>query len=76
MWGWSLGEAWDAFLRGKAVITFSWGDVGSLSQLPDRSVIQGKLGVAPIPGSEKYYDLETKQWVEKRNFVANTVGAS
>jgi len=76
MWGWSLGEAWDAFLRNKAVITFSWGDVGSLSQLPDQSEVRGKLGAAPIPGSEKYYDLETKQWVEKRNFVANTSGAS
>ncbi|MDI3525549.1 MAG: multiple sugar transport system substrate-binding protein [Candidatus Atribacteria bacterium] len=76
MWGWSLGEAWDAFLRGKAVLTFSWGDVGSLSQLPESSNIKGKLGVAPIPGSEKYYDLETQQWVNQRNFVANTVGAS
>ena len=26
--GWSLGEAWDYFLRGKAVFVFSWGDVG------------------------------------------------
>lgn len=76
MFGWSLGEAWDAFLRGKAVMCWSWGDVGSLAQLPDRSAIQGKLGVAPIPGSDKYYDLETKQWVHKKNFVANTVGAS
>jgi multiple sugar transport system substrate-binding protein len=76
MFGWSLGEAWDAFLRGKAVMCWSWGDVGSLAQLPDRSAIQGKLGVAPIPGSDKYYDLETKQWVNKKNFVANTVGAS
>lgn len=76
MFGWSLGEAWDAFLRGKAVMCWSWGDVGSLAQLPDRSDIKGKLGVAPIPGSEKYYDLETQQWVYKKNFVANTVGAS
>lgn len=76
MFGWSLGEAWDAFLRDKAIMCWSWGDVGSLAQLPESSVIMGKLGVAPIPGSDKYYDLETKQWVYKKNFVANTVGAS
>lgn len=76
MYGWDLGEAWDAFLRNKAVMTFSWGDVGSLAQLPEHSEIMGKLGVAPIPGSERYYDLENQEWVEERNFVANTVGAS
>ena len=29
---WSLGEAWDFFLRGKAVFNFSYGDVGGLAQ--------------------------------------------
>jgi len=80
MWGWSLGEAWDAFLRGKAVITFSWGDVGALAQLPESSTIMGKVGAAGIPGSTETYDLEKKQWVkwpvDKPNFVGNTVGAS
>jgi ABC-type glycerol-3-phosphate transport system permease component len=33
MWGWSLGEAWADFLSGKAIATFSWGDVGSLTRL-------------------------------------------
>ena len=30
--GWSLGEAWDYFLRGKSIFVFSWGDVGALCQ--------------------------------------------
>ncbi|HSV30843.1 MAG TPA: extracellular solute-binding protein [Atribacteraceae bacterium] len=76
MFGWELGEAWDFFLRGNAVMTFSWGDVGTLSQLPEHSTIMGKLGAAPIPGSERYFDMEKQEWVEERNFVANTVGAS
>ena len=40
--GWSLGEAWDYFLRGKAVFVFTWGDVGALCQDEARSKIQGK----------------------------------
>jgi len=78
MWGWSLGEAWDAFLRNKAVFVFSWGDVGSLAELPDRSDIRGKLGAAGIPGSKEVYDLEKRMWIrlDEPNFVANTVGAS
>ena len=42
--GWQLGEAWDNFLGGNAIATFSWGDVGSLSQNTDRSAIRGVLG--------------------------------
>jgi multiple sugar transport system substrate-binding protein len=57
--GWELGEAWDNFLNDNAVLLFSWGDVGSLAQDPNFSVIQGKLGGAPIPCSEVWYDFES-----------------
>ena len=78
MWGWELGEAWADFLSGNAVMTFSWGDVGSLSQDPSQSVIQGKLGARGIPGTKQPYDLETKQFLslDKPNMVANQVGCS
>ena len=78
MWGWELGEAWADFLSGNAVMTFSWGDVGSLSQDPSQSVIQGKLGARGIPGTMQPYDLETKQFLnlDKPNMVANQVGCS
>src|SRR5262245_3498913 len=39
---WSLGEAWDYFLRGNAVFNFSYGDVAPLAQDESRSVIRGK----------------------------------
>jgi len=78
MKGWSLGEAWNDFLTGKALMVFSWGDVGSLSQDPTQSKIKGRLGAAPIPGSMTMYDREKKQMVtlDKPNFVSNTVGGS
>jgi multiple sugar transport system substrate-binding protein len=77
--GWELGEAWDNFLNDNAVLLFSWGDVGSLAQDPNASTIQGKLGGAPIPCSEVWYDMELGEFVEDAenpNCVGNLVGAS
>jgi len=78
MWGWSLGEAWADFLSGNAVMTFSWGDVGSLSQDPTQSVIMGKLGARGIPGTKHPYDREKGEFLnlDKPNFVGNQVGCS
>ena len=76
--GWSLGEAWDYFLRGKAVFVFSWGDVGSLCQDTKRSVIRGDCASAILPASEEYYDHSTGEFVEAENPVpvGNTTGGS
>ncbi len=76
--GWSLGEAWDYFLRGKSVFVFSWGDVGSLCQDTSRSKIQGNCAASVLPGSDKYWDMEKQQWVETDDPqpVGNTTGGS
>jgi multiple sugar transport system substrate-binding protein len=75
---WSLGEAWDCFLRGDAAMTFSWGDVGSLVQDVTKSKIKGKMGCAPLPGTLKSYDPVGKKWIEYKrpNIVGNTTGGS
>lgn len=76
--GWTLGEAWDYFLRGKAIFTFSWGDVGSLAQDPERSEIKGKLGVSILPGVYEVYDRGAKEFVklDEPNVVGNTTGGT
>ncbi len=76
--GWSLGEAWDYFLRGKSVFVFSWGDVGSLVQDEDRSRIKGLLGSSVLPVAEQYWDFETEAWVDapEGRHVGNTTGGS
>jgi multiple sugar transport system substrate-binding protein len=76
--GWSLGEAWDYFLRGKSVFVFSWGDVGSLCQDTSRSKIQGNCAAAILPSSDKYWNHETQAWVETDSpqKVGNTTGGS
>jgi len=79
MLGWDLSTAWDDFLTGKAVMVFSWGDVGSLAEDPQRSAIRGKLGAAGIPCSEEWYDLETNKFItdaKNPNCVGNLMGAS
>lgn len=78
-YGWELGAAWDNFLGGNAIATFSWGDVGSISQDPNRSVIKGNLGAAVIPCSDTWYDREKGEFVtdtENPNCVGNTTGGS
>ena len=77
--GWQLGEAWDNFLGGNAIATFSWGDVGSLSQNEERSTIKGNLGASAILCSSEWYDRETGEFVtdaENPNCVGNTTGGS
>jgi len=77
--GWQLAEAWNNFLNGNAIATFSWGDVGSLAEDPSRSTIMGKLGGARIPCSERWYDREAGAFVEDAahpNCVGNTTGGS
>ena len=77
--GWDLGTAWDNFLTGNAIATFSWGDVGSLAEDPNASTIMGNLGAARIPCSDTWYDRETGEFVtdtENPNCVGNTIGGS
>ncbi|MCC7448507.1 MAG: extracellular solute-binding protein [Anaerolineae bacterium] len=77
--GWELGEAWQNFFDGNAIATFSWGDVGSISQDETKSKIKGKLGSSRILCSEEWYDLSAKKMVTdaaKPNCVGNTIGGS
>lgn len=77
--GWELAEAWDNFLRGNAIATYSWGDVGSLAQRPERSTIQGLLGASRIPCSTQWYDRETGTMMEDAenpNCIGNVTGGS
>ncbi len=77
MMAWSLGEAWDHFLRGEAALTFTWGDLGALAQ-QEGSQVLGKTGAAPMPGTNEYYNINTSEWVETEepNLVGNTTGGS
>jgi multiple sugar transport system substrate-binding protein len=76
--GWRLPQAWEYFLRGKAVFTFSWGDLGALCQDEARSLVKGKCASAMLPGSTRYWDREGGAWVEppEPNRVGNTTGGS
>ena len=76
MLDWDLGKSWDCFLAGQAALTFTWGDLGGLSQ-QEGSRVKGKLGVAPIPGTTRYYSIPGRRWIETAsNVVGNTVGGS
>ena len=76
--GWRLPQAWEYFLRGKAVMTFSWGDLGSLCQDESRSERQGqvryrdpaRLAASMGPCGQAWIESPTPQP------VGNTTGGS
>jgi multiple sugar transport system substrate-binding protein len=77
MGGWALGEAWDYFLQGNAVFTYSWGDVAALA-VERNSFVKGKVGTAPLPGTMAYVNPKTgEEYVTQTpNLVGNTTGGS
>jgi multiple sugar transport system substrate-binding protein len=76
--GWRLPQAWEYFLRGKAVFMFTWGDLGALCQDESRSNVKGNCAATVLPSSDRYWDHEARAWVEDDapRFVGNTVGGS
>ena len=76
--GWRLPQAWEYFLRGKAVFMFTWGDLGALCQDEARSLVKGKCAAAVLPSSDRYWDLQAGAWVETEapRLVGNTTGGS
>ncbi len=77
MLAWALGEAWDYFLRGNAVFTYSWGDVAALA-VERNSFVKGKVGTSQLPGTMAYVDPKLGQEypVQTPNLVGNTTGGS
>jgi multiple sugar transport system substrate-binding protein len=77
MRNWDLGQSWDYFLQGRAALTFTWGDLGALAQQKG-SKVTGKIGSAPVPGTNEYYSIAHHRWVSTPapNVVGNTTGGS
>ena len=77
MFNWDLGKSWDHFLAGRAALTFTWGDLGALAQ-DEGSKVKGKIGSAPLPGTNEYYSIAQHKWdkTAQPNVVGNTIGGS
>jgi multiple sugar transport system substrate-binding protein len=76
--GWRLPQAWEYFLRGKAIFMFTWGDLGALCQDAVRSRVKGNCAATVLPSSDRYWDYQTQAWVETEapRLVGNTTGGS
>ena len=74
---WTLGQGWNLFLTGKAVMEATWGDLPTLAQDPKTSQVQGKIGAAPIPGVPEAYDPINNTWKKyPLNQAGNVNGGS
>ncbi len=47
--GWRLPQAWEYFLRGKAVFMYTWGDLGALCQDETHSNVKGNCAATVLP---------------------------
>ena len=74
---WEHGKGWGDFLAGHAALAMTWADLGALAQ-QEGSMVKGKVGVAPIPGTHGYYSIAQQAWVktEQLNQVGNTLGGA
>jgi multiple sugar transport system substrate-binding protein len=74
---WTLGQGWNLFLAGHAVMEPTWGDLPTFAQDPKESKVQGKMGAAIIPGTTEAYDPIKGQWDKfDLNSVGNVNGGS
>ncbi len=51
------------FPAGVSVFNIDWGDVGTISIDPDRSVVIGDVGFGVLPGGDQYWDYVQGRWV-------------
>ncbi len=74
---WDLGKGWDHFLRGRAALALTWGDLGALAQ-QEGSRVRGRIGSSQLPGTGEYYSIPERRWVRTGavNRVGNTTGGS
>ena len=75
--GWTLGQGWNVFLAGHAVMEATWGDLPTLAQDRARSTVQGRVGATLIPGTNEAFNPISSQWEKyPLNMVGNTNGGS
>lgn len=74
----TLGQAWNVFLSGHAVMEPTWGDLPTLAQDESESNVKGKIAAAKIPGTHKSYDPIKDVWEthDEVNYAGNTNGGS
>ena len=68
---WTLGQGWNLFLAGHAVMEPTWGDLPTLAQDPKSNATQGKIGACIIPGMNEAFNPISGQW---QKYDLNTAG--
>ena len=64
---WTLGQGWNLFLSGNAVLEPTWGDLPTFAQEEDKSKVRGKMGAAPIPGTDEAFNPISGKWQKVRS---------
>ena len=59
-----VGEVRQDFYLGKIALTIDWGDTAQFAANADGTVVSDKTGYALVPGVNKTWDYEKKEWVD------------
>jgi len=74
---WTLGQGWNLFLAGHAVMEPTWGDLPTFAQDEKMSKVKGKIGATVIPGTQEAFNPITGKWDKfELNQAGNTNGGS
>lgn len=66
---WDVADTRNYFPTGMSVFNIDWGDVGPISIDENVSLVKGKVGFAPLPGGDQYWDYEAGEWVTPESGV-------
>ena len=74
---WTLGQGWNLFLAGHAVMAATWGYLPTLAQDPKSNATQGKIGACVIPGTTEAFNPIAGEWKKyDLNVAGNVNGGS
>ncbi|RIV39340.1 ABC transporter substrate-binding protein [Micromonospora radicis] len=59
------GDQRGNFVAGNYALAIDWPDIGVLAQDQSQSIIQDKIGYAPIPGSKRLWNPADKRWEDR-----------
>jgi len=63
MLGYAASEVRGGFAAGDGALALDWGDIGTMSQDPERSVVMGKIDYTILPGTKDVWSHKLQKWV-------------
>jgi len=64
MLGYAASEVRGGFVAGDGALALDWGDIGTMAQNPEISVVMGNINYSILPGTKEVWSHKLQEWVE------------